>query len=253
MSRIALIAAVAATAALAGCATTAPSPYGYGGGTMSAQRVNCGAGVVGGAVLGGLAGNQIGKGKGQDVATIAGATVGGLLGATRDTCQQQGYGQQPVYQPGYGQPPPRPSSATTPTAARSTGERAARGRCGRDRGGAQRALRRLQRPRPRPRHGALRRGLRPRDAARRAPWGTRAEGAAAVRTALAGRFEGLPDVHYGEAEHFADPDAGTGISKWLLTGTARDGSRTEVRGCDFYTFRDGKVVRKNSYWKIVEP
>ena len=111
MSRIALIAAVAATAALAGCATTAPSPYGYGGGTMSAQRVNCGAGVVGGAVLGGLAGNQIGKGKGQDVATIAGATVGGLLGATRDTCQQQqqGYGQQPVYaQPGYGQPAYRP-------------------------------------------------------------------------------------------------------------------------------------------------
>ena len=78
----------------------------------------------------------------------------------------------------------------------------------------------------------------------RAPWGTRAEGAAAVRNALAGRFEGLPDVHYGEAEHFADPAAGTGISKWLLTGTARDGSRTEVRGCDFYTFRDGKVVRK---------
>jgi hypothetical protein len=28
--------------------------------------------------------------------------------------------------------------------------------------------------------------------------------------------------------------------------------RTEVQGCDFYTFRDGKVVRKDSYWKIVE-
>jgi outer membrane lipoprotein SlyB len=92
MSRIALI--TASAIALAGCATTSPSPYGYGGGTMSAQRVNCGAGVVGGALLGGLAGNQVGKGKGQDVATIAGATVGGLLGATRDTCQQQQpYGQ----------------------------------------------------------------------------------------------------------------------------------------------------------------
>jgi outer membrane lipoprotein SlyB len=71
---------------------------------MSAQDVNCGAGVVSGAVLGGLAGNQIGKGQGQDLATIAGATVGGLLGATRQTCQPQAYGQ-PVYaQPGYGQP-----------------------------------------------------------------------------------------------------------------------------------------------------
>ena len=85
------------------------------------------------------------------------------------------------------------------------------------------------------------------------PWGNRFEGAAAVRRALATRFEGLPDVHYGEGEHFADPSADTGMSKWTLTGTARDGTRTEVRGCDFYTFRDGKVVRKDSYWKMVEP
>jgi len=26
-----------------------------------------------------------------------------------------------------------------------------------------------------------------------------------------------------------------------------------VRGCDHWEFRDGKVVRKDSYWKIVEP
>jgi hypothetical protein len=25
-----------------------------------------------------------------------------------------------------------------------------------------------------------------------------------------------------------------------------------VRGCDHYEFRDGKVIRKDSYWKIVE-
>lgn len=96
MSRIALIAAAAV--ALAGCATS--SPYGYGG-SMNAQDVNCGAGVAAGAVLGGLAGNQIGKGTGQDVATIAGATVGGLLGATRQTCQRQAYGQPAGY---YGEP-----------------------------------------------------------------------------------------------------------------------------------------------------
>jgi hypothetical protein len=35
-------------------------------------------------------------------------------------------------------------------------------------------------------------------------------------------------------------------------GTARDGKRVEVRGCDFYTFRGEQVVRKDSYWKIVE-
>jgi ketosteroid isomerase-like protein len=84
------------------------------------------------------------------------------------------------------------------------------------------------------------------------PWGARFEGKRNVRAALAKRFEGLPDVHYGNEEHFVDAAAGTGISKWQLTGTAREGTKIEVHGCDFYTFRDGKVVRKDSYWKIVE-
>ncbi|MBZ9891796.1 nuclear transport factor 2 family protein [Mesorhizobium sp. BR1-1-3] len=84
------------------------------------------------------------------------------------------------------------------------------------------------------------------------PCGTRCEGKSNVRDALATRFEGLPDVHYGKAEHFADEAANTGMSKWTLTGTTRDGVKKEVQGCDFYTFRDGKVIRKDSYWKIVE-
>lgn len=83
-------------------------------------------------------------------------------------------------------------------------------------------------------------------------WGSRFEGKAEVREALAGRFEGLPDVHYGDEEHFVDAAANTGMSKWLLTGTTLDGVWKAVRGCDFYTFLDGKVIRKDSYWKIVE-
>lgn len=84
------------------------------------------------------------------------------------------------------------------------------------------------------------------------PWGTRCEGSRAVRAALAGRFAGLPDVHYGDAEHYVDANAGTGISRWTLTGTTPAGERKEVRGCDFYTFRGGQVIRKDSYWKIVD-
>lgn len=77
------------------------------------------------------------------------------------------------------------------------------------------------------------------------PWGTRYEGKENV--------EGLPDVHYGNAQHFVDSSANTGISKWLLTGTSPSGVKVKVRGCDFYTFgADGKIVRKDSYWKIVE-
>jgi ketosteroid isomerase-like protein len=84
------------------------------------------------------------------------------------------------------------------------------------------------------------------------PWGSRFEGKANVRAALAMRFEGLPDVHYGDEEHFVDETAGTGMSKWTLTGTTREGESKKVRGCDFYTFRDGRVIGKDSYWKIIE-
>ena len=84
------------------------------------------------------------------------------------------------------------------------------------------------------------------------PWGSRFEGKPNVRAALAARFEGLPDVHYGNEQHFVDVAAETGMSKWFLTGTARDGMKREVHGCDFYTFRNGQVIRKDSYWKIVD-
>lgn len=59
-------------------------------------------------------------------------------------------------------------------------------------------------------------------------------------------------THYGNGEHFVDETANAGMSKWTLTGTTREGVRKEVQGCDFYTFRNGKVIRKDSYWKIVE-
>ena len=83
------------------------------------------------------------------------------------------------------------------------------------------------------------------------PWGTRFVGKDEVRRGLAGRFQGLPDVHYGEAQHFIDEAAQTGISKWTVTGPTPDGTRVEANGCDFYTFRDGLVIKKDSYWKML--
>jgi ketosteroid isomerase-like protein len=81
------------------------------------------------------------------------------------------------------------------------------------------------------------------------PWGQRFTGKPDVREALATRFKGLPDVHYGDDRHWV---CGTmGVSEWLLTGTAPDGRLVRVRGCDHWEFRDGKVIRKDSYWKIV--
>jgi ketosteroid isomerase-like protein len=82
------------------------------------------------------------------------------------------------------------------------------------------------------------------------PWGQRFVGKEAVRAGLATRFTGLPDVHYGDDRHWISGNMV--VSEWLLTGTTPTGVHVRVRGCDHYEFRDGKVLRKDSYWKIVE-
>jgi ketosteroid isomerase-like protein len=81
-------------------------------------------------------------------------------------------------------------------------------------------------------------------------WGRRFEGQAAVRERLGARFTTIPDVHYGDGGHFVSGDRG--VSEWTLTGTTTEGVRLNVRGCDIWTFRDDKVVVKNSFWKLGE-
>jgi ketosteroid isomerase-like protein len=83
------------------------------------------------------------------------------------------------------------------------------------------------------------------------PWGQRYQGKAEVRKGLATRFEGIPDVHYSDDRHWVAGDRG--VSEWTLTGTTRVGQKLRVRGCDLLQFRGGKIIRKDSYWKIVEP
>ena len=65
-----------------------------------------------------------------------------------------------------------------------------------------RAVGRVQRARPGPDHDVLLGGLRAGDPARREPVGHPLRGSAAVREGLAQRFLGLPDVHYGDDEHW---------------------------------------------------
>lgn len=44
------------------------------------------------------------------------------------------------------------------------------------------------------------------------------------------------------------------MSRWLLTGTTPDGAEIQVRGCDLFDLApDGRIRRKDSYWKMVEP
>jgi ketosteroid isomerase-like protein len=79
-------------------------------------------------------------------------------------------------------------------------------------------------------------------------WGQRFVGIDEVRAAFAARFSGIPDIRYQDDDHFADGDRGA--SEWTLSGTMTDGTPIEVRGCDLWTFRDGRIVKKDSFWKI---
>jgi ketosteroid isomerase-like protein len=66
------------------------------------------------------------------------------------------------------------------------------------------------------------------------PFGKRFVGKKAVREGLASRFEGIPDVHYGDDRHFISASGNRGASEWLLTGTSTSGEKIRVRGCDLF-------------------
>lgn len=84
------------------------------------------------------------------------------------------------------------------------------------------------------------------------PWGERFTGRAAIRTSIERVFKTLPDVRFLDATRFVTGDRG--VAEWTCVATAPSGRRLEVRGCDLFTFRDGKVARKDTYFKqVVRP
>ena len=82
-------------------------------------------------------------------------------------------------------------------------------------------------------------------------YGTRYAGAEAVRAGFAEVWGIFPDAHWRNPRHFVRGDRG--VSEWTFTGTRTDGTRVEVHGCDLFTFRDGKILVKNSYRKNRPP
>lgn len=78
-------------------------------------------------------------------------------------------------------------------------------------------------------------------------YGTRIAGTAALREAFGKLFEAAPDIKWiGQNFAISDDQA---LSAWRRTATLEDGTTQDWMGCDIYTFRDGKVVCKDSYFK----
>ena len=42
------------------------------------------------------------------------------------------------------------------------------------------------------------------------------------------------------------------MSEWTIRGTQVDGEPIEVRGCDLFELEDGKIRRKDAFWKILD-
>ena len=77
--------------------------------------------------------------------------------------------------------------------------------------------------------------------------GARHVGLDAVRTAFESAWKNFPDAQWRNGSHFVAGDRG--VSEWLFTGTAADGTRVEANGVDLFTFRQGKIAVKNVFRK----
>jgi ketosteroid isomerase-like protein len=81
--------------------------------------------------------------------------------------------------------------------------------------------------------------------------GTRHTGRDRVRGAFARVFASYPDARFADVRHFLAGNRG--VSEWTFSGTAANGKKIEVDGCDLFTFEDGKIALKSSYVKNRTP
>ena len=78
--------------------------------------------------------------------------------------------------------------------------------------------------------------------------GERAEGSQRVRAAFSRLFDAFPDACWENENHYVRGNRG--VSEWVFSGTdAEDGTVVEKKGCDIFTFRDGKIAVKDTYMK----
>ena len=80
--------------------------------------------------------------------------------------------------------------------------------------------------------------------------GRRCRGKAEIGEVLSARYEQIPDMRWVEMRHWIFGDKA--LSEWVVQGSAADGTKLDYLGCDLWEFRDGKVTKKDTYWKSIE-
>ncbi|MDX1513547.1 MAG: nuclear transport factor 2 family protein [Gammaproteobacteria bacterium] len=85
------------------------------------------------------------------------------------------------------------------------------------------------------------------------PWeAKRLRGKKAIGEVLSARYAVIPDMRWVDMQHFISADGTRACSEWTVKGTPVDGAPIDWLGCDIWTFRDGLVTRKDTYWKYID-
>lgn len=82
-----------------------------------------------------------------------------------------------------------------------------------------------------------------------APHGRLVRGRDAVAAALAERLRAFSAMRFFDTELIYGDDRVIGTFR--IQATRATGERIDARGCDIYTFRDGRIARKDSYLKQI--
>lgn len=82
-----------------------------------------------------------------------------------------------------------------------------------------------------------------------APHGKVVRGREGVAATMAARAKEIPELRFSETDLIYAGDRVIGT--YRVTGRYADGQRIDARGCDLYVIRDGKIARKDSYWKQI--
>jgi len=82
------------------------------------------------------------------------------------------------------------------------------------------------------------------------PEGRRCVGKQEIGAVLRARYAQVPDMRWEDMSHFVAGDRA--VSEWTVRGTLSGGETIDWLGCDLWTFRGDKVVKKDTYWKTID-
>ena len=63
-------------------------------------------------------------------------------------------------------------------------------------------------------------------------------------------FESSPDIQWRTTAEYVSGNHG--VAEWHRTATKLNGEKQDWLGCDLFTFRDGMIVLKDTFFKIKE-